>query len=192
MQVQQNVIKDMLKNIEDPKLREVYGSIISGQIVKQVRCMSDDIFEKQEVRVTDDEGRTILYQRGEKKGQPKTEIKNVLTRKGCKGRVIAYIDEAGKVDETEPVLSPPEAMSLYESGLEGSRLRLDGQVGFRCYCGNNSILCEEEKGVITPARPSQADLEKIASRLTKRNGNMYEPKNGKTEIDGFVIEEVKV
>lgn len=152
MQVGQNVIKDMLGNIQDPKLRGVYGSIISGKIVAQVKCLSDR----------------------------------------CKGRVIAFIDESGKVDEAEPRIDPKGKYGLYNSGLEGSRQRLDGQMGFRCYCGNNSVLCEEEKGVITPARPSQADLEKIAQRLSRRKANIYLPKNGKTNIDGFVIEEVKV
>lgn len=152
MQVGQNVIKDMLGNIQDPKLRGVYGSIISGKIIAQVKCLSDR----------------------------------------CKGRVIAFVDESGKVDEAEPRIDPKGAYGLYNSGLEGSRQRLDGQWGFRCYCGNNSVLCEEEKGIITPARPSQADLEKIAQRLSRRKTNIYLPKNGKTNIDGFVIEEVKV
>lgn len=152
MQVGQNVIKDMLGNIKDPKLREVYGSIISGKIVAQVHCMS----------------------------------------KTCKGRVIAFIDETGKVDETDPELSPEGAYGLYSSGLEGSRQRLDGLLGFRCYCGNNSILCEEEKGIITPARPSQEALQKIAQRLGERKPNTYVPRNGKIKIDGFIVEEVKV
>jgi hypothetical protein len=158
MQIQQNVAKDMLKNISDPKLREVYGSIISGKIVAFVHCLSDN----------------------------------------CKGRVIATIDDTGKVDETAPVLtkalskkSQSSLSGIYSSGLEGSRQRLDGQMGFRCYCGNNSILCEEEKGIISPARPSSEDLQKIANRLSKRKTIIYSPKNGKTNIDGFVIEEVK-
>ena len=100
MHIQQNVVKDMLGNIKDPKLRGVYGSIISGKIVAQVHCLSDH----------------------------------------CKGRVIAFIDETGKVGETDPEVSPEGANGLYSSGLEGSRQRLDGQMGFRCYCGNSSIL----------------------------------------------------
>lgn len=152
MQVGQNVIKDMLGNIADPKMRQVYGSILSGQIVAQVKCMS----------------------------------------KRCNGRVIAFINNDGKVDEAEPLIDPKGRYGLYTSGLEGSRQRLDGQMGFRCYCGNNSVLCEEEKGIITPARPSQEDVMEIATRLSQRKANIYLPKNGKTNIDGFVIEEVKV
>lgn len=148
-----DIAQDMLRNIENPELREVYGSILSGKIIALVRCLS----------------------------------------KSCKGAVIAHIDDAGKVTETPPVLDPKGKFGLYRSGLEGTRGRLDGQLGFRCYCGNSSVLCEEEKGIITPARPTQADLNKIAERLSKRKTlNPYEPKNGKTEIDGFVIEEIKV
>ena len=154
----QIVLKDMLGNVTDPKMRQVYGSIISGDVVAQVRCMSER----------------------------------------CKGRVIAFIDSMGRVDETQPVIhklkkkEAPEDAPVYDSGLEGSRQRLDGVMGFRCYCGNNSVLCEEEKGIITPARPSQEDILEIAQRLGKRKPNMYLPNKGKTNIDGFVIEEVKV
>lgn len=153
MQVGQNVIKDMLGNIQDPKMREVYGSIISGKIIARIRCLSDR----------------------------------------CKGRVIAFMDDSGKVDEAEPKIDAKGKYGLYSSGLEGTRLRLDGHLGFRCYCGNTSILCQEEKGIITPARPSQDDLLKVAQRLgLRKNKVMYTPKDGKLEIDGFVIEEVKV
>lgn len=115
----------------------------------------------------------------------------------CKGRVIAHISAEGRVEELAPVANKapkkgaPIAQKLYSSGLEGHRQRLDGQWGFRCYCGNNSILCKEEQGVITPARPSEKDLVTIAGRLDKRRGNPYQSKNGKTEVDGFLIEEVK-
>lgn len=153
MHTQQDVINDMLGNIKDPGLRGVYGAILSGKIVAQVRCMSDR----------------------------------------CKGRVIAHIDEQGAVTETPPVLDPKGKYGLYKSGFEGVRERLDGQLGFRCYCGNSSVLCEEEQGIITPARPTQEDLNKIAERLSRRKViNPYLPKDGKTNIDGFVIEEIKV
>lgn len=191
MRIQQNVLKDMLANIKDPKLRQVYGNIISGKIVAQVRCNSEDIFTEVDVPILDENGDIVYYERGKNKGQAKTERKNILTRKGCKGRVIAFIDENGKVSETEPELSPEGAYGIYSSGLEGSRARLDGQLGFRCYCGNNSILCEEEKGIISPALPSTEDLQKIADRLSRRKINLYKPKNGETNIDGFTVIEVR-
>jgi len=193
MRVPQNVAKDMLKNIPDPRLREVYGSILQGKIVAQVHCLSEDIKNDIEVPAFDDNGDAIFYKSGAKKGEPKMVKQTILSREGCKGRVIAYIDDQGRVDETEPVLNDNENFTgQYKSGLEGSRMRIDGQMGFRCYCGNSSVLCEEEKGVISPARPSAADIEKVLTRLSKRTDNLYAPKNGKTEIDGFVIEELKV
>lgn len=193
MQVAQNVIKDMLGKIEDPKLREVYGSIISGQVIAQVRCMSEDIVETRTFPLFDEDNAPILFKSGKRKGEQKTEDKKIVVRTGCAGRVIAYIDESRRVDETEPVANANEFYNgHYSSGLEGSRVRLDGQLGFRCYCGNNSVLCEEEKGVITPARPTSDDLQKIADRLSRRKGNEYMPNKGKTNIDGFIIEELKV
>lgn len=148
------VIQEMLKNIPDPKLRENYGRLLSGQIVKQVMCMS----------------------------------------KVCKGRVIATLDAAGAVTETKPVIDPKGKYGLYTSGLEGSRQRFDGALGFRCYCGNNSILCEEEKGVLNPLMPvppSEDDLLTIATRLSKRTQKL--PLVGPVvNIDGFKIEEVRI
>lgn len=117
----------------------------------------------------------------------------------CKGRVIAHITSDGRVEETPPEMNKTApkgklkvSRALYASGLEGSRQRFDGQWGFRCYCGNNSILCEEEKGIITPQRPTPDDLVKIAKRLERRKGNEYNVQKGKLSVDGFVIEEVKV
>jgi hypothetical protein len=116
----------------------------------------------------------------------------------CKGNIIAHITAAGRVEETPPVANKTlrnaatKAQAVYKSGLEGHRQRLDGEWGFRCYCGNVSVLAPEEKGVITPARPSESDLVKIADRLGKRKGDPYAWKNGKKEVDGFVIEEMKV
>lgn len=151
MQINQNVAKDMLQNISDPRMREVYGNILSGKIVAQVRCMAK-----------------------------------------CKGRVIAIIYDNNNIEELPPVIDRKSKNGIYSSGLEGSRIRLDGQLGFRCYCGNSSILCQEEQGVITPARPTDADITKIANRLSRRTGNEYKPRGGKIKIDSFVIEDVKV
>lgn len=189
MHVPQNVVKEMLINIKDPNLRAVYGGIINGTVVSQVSCTSEDIIEERELPVVDNDGKPVTYKIGSKRGQPKMELQQVVVKYGCKGRVIALIDDKGAVTETEPV-ADPTGNQTYCSGLEGSRQRFDGQMGFRCYCGNNSILCEEEKGVITPARPTANDLQKIANRLSKRQDNIYIPNEGKTEIDGFIITEL--
>lgn len=192
MHVRQNVVHDMLSKISNPQMREIYGGILAGEITGEVRCMSEDQYTDIEVEALDDNGEKVYYKSGKRKGEVKTEKKRVLYQEGCKGRAIAHITANGAVIELEPVANDNEYNpTVYKSGLEGSRERLDGQMGFRCYCGNSSILCEEEQGIITPAVPTQSDLQKIADRLGKRKPNLYLPKNGKTKIDGFEIVEVK-
>lgn len=152
MQIPQTVAKEMLQKIEDPKARQLYGSILSGDVVAMVHCDS----------------------------------------KSCKGCVIAHVSSTGVVSETPPVIDPKGKYGIYSSGLEGSRVRLDGHIGFRCYCGNSSILCAEEQGIITPAQPTRGDVETILAKIAKRKTIGYPIKNGKAQIDGFTIEELKV
>ena len=111
--------------------------------------------------------------------------------KSCNGRVIATIDKYNNVSEVAPLLSKRKDSALYASGLEGSRIRLDGEFGFRCYCGNESILAKEEAGIITPAQPNMEDLEEIAKRLAKRQPDYYKHVNGLKEVDAFIIEDFK-
>lgn len=187
---QDNLVKDMLRNIPDPKMREQYGRLLSGEIAQEVHCLSEDIHEDREVPVLDDKGEPAVYQRGPNKGQPKTEVKSVLVREGCKGRTIAYIGRNGKVTETEPVAGNAGPNGIYTSGLEGSRMRLDGTLGFRCYCGQNSILLEEEQGIITNLLPSESDLNEIALRLSKRT-NIIIPAHIKAQKEGFEVVDVR-
>lgn len=144
-----NLIQDMLRNIPDPKMREQYGRLLSGKVVKMVLCLSEH----------------------------------------CNGRPIATIDVNGKVTEMQPEESADGAYGLYSSGLEGSRIRLDGTLGFRCYCGNSSILLEEEQGVITNRPPSEQDLNTIALRLSKRT-KIIIPEHIKAKKEGFSVQEV--
>lgn len=146
-----NLVKDMLKNIPDPKLREQYGRMIAGDIIAVVKCLSET----------------------------------------CAGRVIANVSADGRVTEVAPLEDADGAYGRYSSGLEGSRMRLDGTLGFRCYCGNNSILLEEEKGVITASPPSEQDLNTIALRLSKRT-NIIVPNHIKAQKEGFMVEDVRV
>lgn len=186
-----NLVKDMLKNIPDPKLREQYGRLIAGDIIAVVKCLSQDVYEDREVPLTDADGNEIVYTKGPKKGEVKTEVQTVLVHGGCNGRVIANVSADGRVTETAPREDTTGAYGRYSSGLEGSRLRLDGTLGFRCYCGNNSILLEEEKGVITASPPSEQDLTTIALRLSKRT-NIIVPDHIKAQKEGFMVEDVRV
>lgn len=156
MQISNNIIKDVISNISDPKLRELYGQIINDSITHQVKC----------------------------------------TSRVCRERVVGYIFANGVVKDNlllDAVGSPKldKKTGLPVSGIRSSRQRFDGQRGFQCWCGNNSILAQEEKGVITSSVPTKSDFEKIANRLMSR-GKLKIPKiNGKTDIDGFIVEEVK-
>lgn len=191
--IKQSIVNEMLNKISDPAMREVYGGIIAGEVTNEVQCLSEDIMEDVLIEVLDEDNNPVLFKSGKRKGEPKTTKETVVAREGCKGRTIAYLLSSGAVQETPPLVNDnPYFTGQYKSGLEGSRQRLDGQRGFRCYCGNSSILCEEEKGVITPAVPSQLDLQKVAERLSNRKPNLYLPKNGETKIDGFNVVELKV
>lgn len=181
------LINDMLKNVADPRLQRMYGEIINRKIVKNVYCMSEDIYGIEHVPVLDKDGNPKMYTKGKRKGQVITEEKEVIVRQGCNDRLIATIDTNGKVDETDMVISDDGRIL---SGLEGSRLRLDGRYGFRCFCGNVSVLSEEEKGVITSVQPTQEDLGLIAERLGKRKTNKYPKVAGVRYVDGFRVEDV--
>ena len=185
-----NIVKDMLRNIPDPRMREQYGRLLNGEIAREVKCLSEDAYTDVEQPVLDDKNEPVLYKSGPHKGEPKTETVKQLTRKGCKGRVIAHITASGKVIETAPVPDRNGPNGIYSSGLEGSRIRLDGTLGFRCYCGQNSILLEEEQGVITGVPPSEADLNTIALRLSKRT-NIIVPAHVKAQKEGFAVVDVR-
>ena len=111
--------------------------------------------------------------------------------KTCKGKVIAHIYADGRVVETDLVIDKKGKYGLYSSGLEGSRQRLDGNWGFRCYCGNNSILAEAEQGQIGRGAPSKENIETIAQRLSKKPTKVA-IKGDKIAVDGFTVEKVRV
>lgn len=87
------------------------------------------------------------------------------------GRIIATTDDNGKM------------------WMRASRRRLDGELGFQCWCGNDTRLAEAEAGVISKHTPTKKDLETVASRLKERTPN-YPEQAGKKNVDGFSIERV--
>ena len=118
--VDQETIKKMLDNIQDPNQRYLFGQIIRGDFVQQVKCNSEE----------------------------------------CNGRVIArktvnnvWVDDFLEEDG-EPV-----------SGLQSSRERLDGVTGFKCWCGQSTLVASTEEGIITANVPSKEDLLKIAQNI---------------------------
>ena len=101
--------------------------------------------------------------------------------KKCKGRIMGHLNKQGEV--------VPYTNKVGKMYLRASRKRLDGYMGFECWCGNDSRLAEHEKGIITAAMPKKTDLEKVWDRLQSKPTN-YKEKNGKINIDNFLIETI--
>lgn len=109
--------------------------------------------------------------------------------KKCNGKLVGEIYENAR--------SPYVLMvETKESGVARNRKRLDGQWGFKCKCGNDSILAKEEVGNIPmwtkdekPLRdaPNTEEMLTIANAIGQRKGNPYEERNGVKNVDGFEI-----
>lgn len=160
-----------MANIPDAALHEMlaqlpqnqqraYAHIVSGKISHQVHCDSDI----------------------------------------CQGEVVAYIyvdgaDAKGKIQyRVEPVIKDNISLTPGRSQpatmkLRSSRLRLDGQYGFECSCGNDSRLAEHERASIgyDGKPPTRQGLEDIYTQLKKRPTN-YPEIDGVRHVDGFRIE----
>lgn len=105
--------------------------------------------------------------------------------KDCNGRTIAYIyQDAPDKQRVVPSNEDTNAMYLYQS-----RPRLDGQWGFHCKCGNNSLLSEHEQGIIGSNVPTKSDLDTIWANIQSKQPN-YPVNKGKQIVDGFSIEEI--
>lgn len=183
MQVANKAIEEMLKNA-DPQSRKVMANILTGKIVANIYCLSQDITEKKESPVLDEDGEPVLYKSGANKGKPKTKLEDVVTRKGCNGRLIGQVYDNGRV---EPVVA--EDGNMY---LRATRKRLDGVIGCECWCGQDSRISAQESGHIDYSgnAPSKEGLESIFKNVQK-NPTVVEIKNGRTEIDGFAFEELR-
>lgn len=164
MQVQESIVKGMLKNISDPALRETYGNILSGRFRYKVYCLNPGV-------------------------NPST--KKPFHAKKC---AIGFIDSKGKVVDACATNKAGQPIA----GIETSRDRFDGRKGFKCYCGNWSIQCDEEFGVMKTspvpvvAPPTREDLFKIHEKLQKSGKGQLQFVNGWVEYDGFGLEEVTV
>jgi len=108
---------------------------------------------------------------------------------------IGFLDQDGRAIDASATNKAGEALA----GIETSRDRLDARKGFKCYCGNSSILSKEEKGHFesapTPAlakAPSKEDLMAIYDAMQKNNTTTgYQFIGGECAYDGFIIREVK-
>jgi hypothetical protein len=104
------------------------------------------------------------------------------------GILIGYIRKDGRTIEEQVKNDKGELIAALITGRD----RFDGRKGFRCECGNSSIVTKEEADIVKPGWfPNRADLNTIAVRLEKRKKKLPELVFGKsTEYDGFRVEAV--
>ena len=99
--------------------------------------------------------------------------------KKCKGRKIGAKNSAGQWVNVSRAKG---------SKLLSSRLRFDGQTGFRCRCGNSSITSPAETGVISGAAPTRSQLAKIYEKQKSEPTQIKEHADGSVTVDNFKIE----
>lgn len=161
MQANAATINEMIKSIPDPRMREMYGNIVSGQYKFKVYCINPRV--------------------------------NPATRKPYHAKMcaIGYIAGNGQVVDAQTVDKRGEPIA----GIESSRDRFDGRKGFKCYCGNWSIQCEEELGVLKQSRaplpPTKSELQQIFEKLKSSGKQQLKFVNGAASYDGFLLQEVK-
>ena len=115
--------------------------------------------------------------------EDKKDAKGKVISKGCNGRTIGYIYDNGRV----------EVKYHNKLGyLRATRHRLDGYMGFQCWCGNDSRLSEQEKSVTGIANNSvtKKDLEEVYENLQRKPAH-YTKTDGIQIVDNFEIRETK-
>lgn len=182
MQVADEHINKMLQNLP-PDQAAQFASIIRGEVDYEVICNTKDQFEDVEIPVLNEDGQPVILKSGSQKGQPKLSIEKKLIKKGTNGRVIAHIMSDGQVIATKD-----------ENGfmwLRASRRRTDGELGFECWCGQDTRIALNEYGIIKAdgSQPSRDDLLELANKL-EHNPPKYATINGERDIDGFIIRKV--
>jgi hypothetical protein len=75
---------------------------------------------------------------------------------------------------------------LEENGILSVRPRMDGHLGFQCECGNDSRLCEAEKGRISYRRPNRQQIQEILIEVKAHPTEFTETDTYK-DVDGFRI-----
>lgn len=102
--------------------------------------------------------------------------------KKCKGRQIGVKNAAGQWINVSKAKA---------SKLLSTRVRFDGQVGFRCRCGNSSITSAAETGIITGQAPTRSQLAKVYQGQKDNPAKITEHADGTVTVDGFKIEQLR-
>lgn len=176
MQISNEQLHALLSNIPDPKMRKELSDIATGKITHEILCLSEDVFIDTDEPVLNKKDEPILN----KDGSAKTKSVKTLLREGCKGRSIAKVYSGGKIVMTS---------SDGKAWLKSSRDRFDGNKGFQCWCGQDSLLAKQEMGHIGESVPSNEDLGAIWQKITK-DPSSYPVINGEKIVDGFMIKEI--
>lgn len=70
-----------------------------------------------------------------------------------------------------------------------ARQRLDGNWGWQCLCGNNSIMTSQERrNISNPARPTAQELDKILKNIEV--GRVVDTPDGLL-VNDFIMQEVR-
>jgi len=182
MQVSEEHINAMLQNLP-PDQAAQFASIIRGEVEYEVICNSQDVFEDIEVPVTDENNEPVVFKSGKRKGEVKTTKEHTLVKEGTNGRVIAHVMNDGQV------------VALHDENgfmwLRASRRRTDGELGFECWCGQDTRIAPNEDGIIKAdgSQPSREDLMQLASNH-EQNPPKYATINGERNVDGFILRKV--
>lgn len=182
MQVSDEHINKMLQNLP-PDQAAQFASIIKGEVEYEVVCNSQDVYEDRDVPTLDDDGNEQHYKTGKNAGALKTHKEKVLVQEGTNGRVIAHIMSDGQVFAIQD-----------ENGfmwLRASRRRTDGELGFECWCGQDTRIAPNEDGILKAdgSQPTRDDLLAMAAKL-EQNPPKYATINGERDVDGFIIRKV--
>lgn len=182
MQVSDEHINAMLQNLP-PDQAAQFASIIKGDVEYEVICNTEDVYEEFDVPTLDDELNEVVYKSGKRKGEVKTHKEKGLVKEGTNGRVIAHIMSDGNV-----VALKDENGFMW---LRASRRRTDGELGFECWCGQDTRIAPNEDGIIKAdgSQPTRDDLMQLAHNL-EQNPPKYATINGERDVDGFILRKV--
>lgn len=111
------------------------------------------------------------------KGKMKYQVKCMSD--SCNGNVVGFISINNKVVEKNnddyKTVGP-------KTGVSSFRMRPDGIMGFRCWCGNSSIKAPEEDGIVGAAMPTKEDMEIVFEKISERKASYKETR--------FIIEDI--
>lgn len=183
MQVADEHINAMLNNLP-PDQAAQFASIIKGDVDYEVICNSEDKYADIVVPVLDEDEQPVLFKSGKRKGEVKTTTEKQLVHEGTNGRVIAHIMTDGQV-----IAVKDENDFMW---LRASRRRTDGELGFECWCGQDTRIAPNEDGIIKAdgSQPSRDDLMQLAHNL-EQNPPKYATINGERNVDGFILRKVE-